>query len=64
MKKVVVLLSFAVVALFAACKSSDSQAEAVVEDAPVVADTVAVVADSAAVVADSAAADSTAVVAE
>ena len=40
MKKVVVLLSFAVVALFAACKSSDAEApvevEAAVEEAVVV----------------------------
>lgn len=44
MKKVVVLMSFAVVALFAACKSSEAQApveaEATVEEAVVV-DTVA-----------------------
>ena len=44
MKKVVVLMSFAVVALFAACKSSEAEApvevEATVEEAVV--DTVAV----------------------
>ena len=55
MKKVVVLMSFAVVALFAACKSSEAEApvevEATVEEAVVV--------DSAAV--DSAAVDTVAV---
>ena len=54
MKKVVVLMSFAVVALFAACKSSEAEApvevEATVEEAVV---------DSAAV--DSAAVDTVAV---